>query len=71
MDGIDEGSSFYFVHSYCCDPAQGAHRLASSEYGTDRFSSVISMGSIYGCQFHPERSGRNGLRILENFLFRV
>lgn len=58
----------YFVHSYHVVPADPADRLAETVYGKDRFCSVIRRGSIWGCQFHPERSGEKGLALLNQFL---
>ena len=55
----------YFVHSY--GVADGELTLASSEYG-QRLSAAVGRGNIMGVQFHPERSGKVGARILKNFL---
>lgn len=68
LDRIEEGSSLYFVHSYMVVPADPTNRLADCDYGGHRISAVIRSGNIYGCQFHPEKSGEVGLRILRNFL---
>ncbi len=65
LAGVNEGDYVYFVHSYAA-PVSG-ETLATSRYG-ERFSAVIRQGNIYGCQFHPERSGKVGAKILENFL---
>ena len=64
LRGIAEGEYAYFVHSYAA-PIR-AHTLASTAHGTG-FSAIIKQGNIYGCQFHPERSGKTGARILANF----
>ena len=61
------GGDMYFVHSYAFYPANPAHGLASSPYGQE-FTAVVSRGSCYGVQFHPEKSQRLGHRLLENFL---
>ncbi len=66
LEGIAEGAHFYFVHSYFCD-ADPAVVLASSEYGRD-FAAVVGRGSVVGVQFHPEKSQRVGLRMVENFI---
>ncbi|MBI2095273.1 MAG: hypothetical protein HYT89_03805 [Candidatus Omnitrophica bacterium] len=58
----------YFVHSYCVYPAASASWLAATDYGRDRFCSVLADGNLWGCQFHPERSGEQGLKILKNFI---
>ena len=69
FDGIDDGSDFYFVHSYAGVPdgAPDDLVLATTEHGT-RFISAVARGSMLGVQFHPERSGTDGLRLLANFV---
>ncbi|MCR5829757.1 MAG: imidazole glycerol phosphate synthase subunit HisH [Lachnospiraceae bacterium] len=65
--GIDDGAYVYFVHSYhliCSDKADVA---STTEYGTV-FDSSVEHGNIFGCQFHPEKSGEVGLKILSNFI---
>lgn len=64
--GIPEGSFFYFVHSYYADPEDTEVVAGWTEYGV-RFCSAISRDNIFACQFHPEKSQRWGLKILENF----
>jgi len=66
LDGIPEGEYFYFVHSYYPEPAEGDVTLAVTEYGGD-FTSIVESGPLYGCQFHPEKSGRAGAKLLSNF----
>lgn len=65
LDGVSEGDYFYFVHSYAC-PVNNS-TIATAEYGVE-FAAVVAKGNFYGCQFHPERSGAVGARILSNFL---
>ena len=65
FEGIDEGTYFYFVHGYYVDI--GANTTAESEYG-ERFSSAFSSGNFHAVQFHPEKSGEAGERVLRNFL---
>jgi glutamine amidotransferase len=65
LDGVADGAFVYFVHSYACPI--GPATLASTDYGAP-FSSVVRQGSVWGCQFHPERSSAVGARILKNFL---
>ena len=69
FDGIDDDADFYFVHSYAAAPGPGAEALTLAEttHGA-RFVSAIARGSLVGVQFHPERSGRDGLRLLANFV---
>jgi len=73
FEGVPDGAHYYFVHSYfpeaqvgdCAAP--GALRQAWCDYGV-RFPAAVEAGSIYGTQFHPEKSGRAaGIRLLENF----
>ena len=63
--GIDEGAEFYFVHAYYPVPEE-PYWLGSTEYGT-RFCSVLGREGLWAVQFHPEKSGRPGLTLLENF----
>nr|WP_319539708.1 imidazole glycerol phosphate synthase subunit HisH [uncultured Methanospirillum sp.] len=64
--GIPDNSFFYFVHSYWADtPDQ--YRVTSTEY-INRFASSIRNGTVWGTQFHPEKSGEAGLQILRNFI---
>ncbi len=65
---LENESFVYFVHSYTVKVEDPADCLALTHYGQDRFCSVLAKGNIFGCQFHPERSGPTGLKILENFI---
>ena len=69
FDGIAPGADFYFVHSYAGVPtgASEAATLARTTHG-GTFVSAIARGNLLGVQFHPERSGRDGLRLLANVL---
>ncbi|MDA8346817.1 MAG: imidazole glycerol phosphate synthase subunit HisH [Thermaerobacter sp.] len=60
----------YFVHSYAVDPEDGTHIAAYTEYG-ERFPSAVRSGLIAGVQFHPERSGAYGRRVLAAYLGEV
>jgi imidazole glycerol-phosphate synthase subunit HisH len=69
LAGIADGAHFYFVHSYypvVAEAAPSALRIAWCEYGV-RFAAAIEAGHLYATQFHPEKSQRWGLRLLENF----
>lgn len=68
LQGLHGGDYVYFVHSYICVPEEQSCCIAETEYGGDRFCSVVALKNIYGCQFHPERSGEAGLAIYKNFL---
>ncbi len=68
FDGIADGADFYFVHSYVGAPAGAAIEdatLATTEHGSD-FVSAVARGRMLGVQFHPERSGDDGLRLVAN-----
>jgi glutamine amidotransferase len=66
LEGIPEGSYFYFVHSYCLEETDPSLVLATTEYGII-FPSVVRRGRVYATQFHPEKSQALGLRLLQNF----
>lgn len=66
LAGIRSGEYVYFVHSYYAD-TDPAHTLASTEY-ICRFASIVCNGNTCGVQFHPEKSGAAGLRMLKNFI---
>jgi glutamine amidotransferase len=68
LDGMAEGAEAYFVHSYTAFPALESDLLAEAEYEGFRITAVVRRGQLYGCQFHPEKSGAAGLRILDRFL---
>ncbi|MFH0965245.1 MAG: imidazole glycerol phosphate synthase subunit HisH [Planctomycetota bacterium] len=67
FEGVREGEEFYFVHSYYPAPAEERCVIGTTTYGVE-FASVIGSGNLVAVQFHPERSGLAGLRVLENFL---
>ncbi|MFQ5829173.1 MAG: imidazole glycerol phosphate synthase subunit HisH [Candidatus Methylomirabilia bacterium] len=66
FEGIPSGAHFYFVHSYYPEPFEGGLRVATCEYGVS-FAAAAGKGKIFGTQFHPEKSQRWGLKLLENF----
>lgn len=66
FDGIDQGADLYFVHSYVASPtADDSAALADTDHGSS-FVSAVARGRLLGVQFHPERSGTDGLRLLRN-----
>lgn len=65
LKGVKDGEYVYYVHSYA--PEICMDTIASTEYGR-RFSAALNCRNFYGTQFHPEKSGRTGERILKNFL---
>jgi glutamine amidotransferase len=68
VEGVD-GEHAYFVHSYYAEPETDDAVVATTDYGLD-FPSIIAdeSGTVFGTQFHPEKSGETGLRILRNFV---
>lgn len=68
MHGIENGTQVYFTHSYAAPLT--AHSVATCDYGV-RFSAAMEWGNVAAVQFHPEKSGEAGLKILSNFLTRV
>jgi len=67
FEGIEDDSEFYFVHSYYPAPSDPACVLGETEYAGVRFASVLGRNNLVATQFHPEKSGRVGLRLLHNF----
>ncbi len=70
FEGIPDDSFFYFVHSYYVLPEDKSVVAATTEYGVE-FTSAIARENLFAVQFHPEKSGDLGLRILENFVHYV
>lgn len=68
LRGLAPYDAVYFVHSFNVVPDDERYRLADCYYGGVRICAAIQAGNIYGCQFHPEKSGPRGLQILRNFL---
>ena len=68
LSEIGPESAVYFVHSYMAVPNNPEHRIADCLYGGIRIPAVIGRNNIYGCQFHPEKSGEVGLKVLHRFL---
>jgi imidazole glycerol phosphate synthase glutamine amidotransferase subunit len=66
LAGIDAGAYFYFAHSYAALDSDGA-AAATCSHGAE-FAAVIEQENIYAVQFHPEKSGDSGARVLQNFL---
>ncbi len=66
FDGIEDGTNFYFVHSYVAQPEDSAVIACVTDYG-GAFVSGVSKDNVCAFQFHPEKSGSIGLRILKNF----
>ena len=65
--GIPDGTDFYFVHSFYAEPSDSSWILGETDYGV-RFASVLARDNVMAIQFHPEKSGFWGLRLLANFV---
>ena len=65
-EGLENGSYVYFVHSFMAHPADENDLAAVTDYGT-RVPAMVARGNLFGCQFHPEKSGEVGLAMLRNF----
>lgn len=66
LDGIPKGASVYFVHSYYVRPKDESVIAARTTYGVE-FTSMVARGNLFATQFHPEKSQKVGLKLLENF----
>ncbi len=64
--GLSDPCAFYHVHSFAARPARGEDLLGSATYGAE-FASVVERENVFGVQFHPEKSGPDGLALLRNF----
>jgi glutamine amidotransferase len=65
-EGLPDPCAFYHVHSYAPRPARRQDVLGTADYG-ERFASAVERPPVFGVQFHPEKSGPDGLRLLANF----
>jgi glutamine amidotransferase len=68
LEHVTPGESVYFVHSFTASPSDPAHRIADCLYGGIRLAAAIGRQNVFGCQFHPEKSGEVGLKVLRAFL---
>lgn len=68
LSGIPEEVEVYFVHSFISEPSDKSKVVAFTQYGGYNFVSVVQSGNIFGTQFHPEKSGEIGLKIVRNFV---
>ena len=68
LEGVSPGETVYFVHSYTAWPSDPRSRLADASYGGHRIAAAVRQENVSGTQFHPEKSGRVGLRMLTNFM---
>lgn len=68
MQGLTPGRHFAFVHSYYADVTDPAAQTAMVEYEGLSMAAAVEKGNLFGCQFHPEKSGDDGLQMLRNFV---
>ncbi|KPK82682.1 MAG: imidazole glycerol phosphate synthase subunit HisH [Phycisphaerae bacterium SM23_33] len=66
FEGIQDESFFYFAHSYYVQPADREVVIGTTEYG-GQYASLVQKGRVFAVQFHPEKSGPTGLKMLANF----
>ena len=67
LKGIENGSEFYFVHSYYAVPRNKDEIIGETDYAGVEFASIVARKNLIAVQFHPEKSGRLGLKLLDNF----
>ena len=68
LDKISLKSEVYFIHSFMVNPKNSNRMIASCDYEGIKIPSVVTKNNIFGCQFHPEKSGSIGSRIIKNFI---
>ena len=68
LEDVTPQDYYYFIHSFMANPLNNSNRLADYIYGKHRISAVVKKKGIMGCQFHPEKSGKIGLKMLKKFL---
>ena len=66
MKGLESGAQVYFVHSYKAVVQNRQVLIATTDYAGE-ITAIVGKENVFGCQFHPEKSGEVGLKILENF----
>jgi glutamine amidotransferase len=66
-EGLGDAAAFYHVHSFVTRPEDDADVVGRGDYG-ERFVSIVQRGNVMGAQFHPEKSSRDGLALLRNFV---
>jgi len=68
LQEVKSGEAVYFVHSFMANPSDPGHRIADCLYGAMPVSAAIGRENVFGCQFHPEKSGEVGLKVLKRFM---
>jgi glutamine amidotransferase len=67
LSEVKPGESAYFVHSFMAVPKYEENLVSTVSYGGNKLAAVVKKNNVTGCQFHPEKSGEVGLRILKSF----
>lgn len=67
FEGIEDESEFYFIHSYYPAPSEPGDIYGETEYADATFAAALGRDNLFATQFHPERSGRIGMKLIENF----
>ena len=68
LTGVEEGSEVYFLHSFTARPERPEHLIARTYYNGCEITAAVGQGHLWGVQFHPEKSGPVGIRMLRNFV---
>ena len=68
LDDVQPGDMLYFTHSFTATPTHENNRLADTQYGSNRICAAVQVDNVMGTQFHPEKSGDLGLKILQRFI---
>jgi len=68
LNGVTDDTLMFFIHSYVLQPADPTAVLATTTHGGHTFASIVRRGNVFGTQFHPEKSAKIGLRVMENFV---
>ena len=71
LSRTEDGTYFYFVHSYAAHPADPGHVAASARYGGETIVAAVARENVFGTQFHPEKSQGAGIRLLRDFVSRI
>jgi len=71
LEGLSDGDSMYFVHSFVVQPADPSTVLSVTRYGPIDYCSTLQRGNLFACQYHPERSGPQGLQIYQQLAFHL
>ncbi len=71
LEGLPDGVFMYFVHSFVVVPNDPGVMISKTRYGLNEFCSALTVGEIFACQCHPERSGKSGLQVYRNLAVRL